>query len=124
MEFKCKSKELRNSISLVEKAVTQKSSLHILENIYLELKNSTLTLRANNLEIGIENYMTLDESTQEGTVLIKAKTLSGIISKIDDQEIDLKVDENQTMQSEHGPTFQIRHSDKRHETAKTETQET
>lgn len=97
MQFTCKAKELKNSISLVEKAVSQKSSLPILENIYIEMKDKTLTLRANNLEIGIENDLVLDDSHQDGSILIKAKTLSGIVSKIDDSSINFKVDENQLL---------------------------
>ena len=97
MQFKCKSKVLKNSISLVEKAVSQKSSLPILENIFLELKDTTLTLRSNNLEIGIENDIKLDQVTKDGSVLVKAKTLSGIVSKIDDTDISFCVDEKQTL---------------------------
>ena len=38
MQFKCKSDDLKKSIAIVEKAVSQKSSLPVLENIFLELK--------------------------------------------------------------------------------------
>ena len=82
MQFKCKSEKLKHSIAVVEKAVSQKSSLPVLENIFLELKGTQLKLRGNNLEIGIENGMNIEEPVAEGSILVKAKTLSSIFSKM------------------------------------------
>lgn len=97
MQFTCKSDELRKSVALVEKAVSQKSSLPVLENIFLELKGTFLKLRGNNLEIGIENGFFIEDSSGDGCVLIKAKTLSGIISKLSDENVSISVDENQKL---------------------------
>tara|TARA_B100000427_G_scaffold279854_1_gene250206 strand:- start:19761 stop:20888 length:1128 start_codon:yes stop_codon:yes gene_type:complete len=97
MQFKCQSDKLKHSIAVVEKAVSQKSSLPVLENIFLELKGTQLKLRGNNLEIGIENGINIDEPISEGSILVKAKTLSSIISKIDDNNIEISVDETQRL---------------------------
>mgnify|MGYP001465967202 CR=1 FL=1 len=97
MQFTCKSDELRKSIALVEKAVSQKSSLPVLENIFLELKGTFLKLRGNNLEIGIENGFFIENSSGDGCVLIKAKTLSGIVSKLSDNNVSISVDEDQKL---------------------------
>jgi DNA polymerase III subunit beta len=97
MQFTCKSDELRKSVALVEKAVSQKSSLPVLENIFLELKGTFLKLRGNNLEIGIENGFFIENSSGDGCVLIKAKTLSGIISRLSDENVSISVDENQNL---------------------------
>ena len=97
MQFTCKSDELRKSVALVEKAVSQKSSLPVLENIFLELKGTFLKLRGNNLEIGIENGFFIENSSGDGCVLIKAKTLSGIISRLSDEDVSISVDENQKL---------------------------
>ena len=75
MEFTCKSKQLKDAIGVVEKAIAAKSSLPVLENVYLELENGSLTLRGNNLEIGIENNISIEQPTQNGKVLLKAKYL-------------------------------------------------
>ncbi|MBI60083.1 DNA polymerase III subunit beta [bacterium] len=97
MQFKCLSEKLKHSIAVVEKAVSQKSSLPVLENIFLELKGTQLKLRGNNLEIGIENGFLIEEPISEGSVLVKAKTLSNIFSKIDDNSVAIAVDETQKL---------------------------
>ena len=74
----------------------------VLENVYLQLDNGALTLRGNNLEIGIENNIAIDQSIQNGKVLLKAKTLSGIISKIDNEFITLKADDQQKVSIKSG----------------------
>ena len=93
MEFTCKSKELKDAIGVVEKAIAAKSSLPVLENVFLELNEGTLKLRGNNLEIGIENNLPIEQVQASGSVLLKAKTLSGIIAKLDNEFITLKSDE-------------------------------
>ena len=97
MQFKCKADKLKQSIAVVEKAVSQKSSLPVLENIFLELKGTHLKLRGNNLEIGIENGIMIEDAVSEGSVLVKAKTLSSIFSKIDDKAVLISVDETQKL---------------------------
>lgn len=93
MKFSCNSNTLQKNINTVEKAVSQKSSIPVLDNIFMELKNGTLKLRGNDLEIGIENICSLDSVEREGNVLIKAKTLSSILSKMQDQDLSFEVDE-------------------------------
>ena len=102
MEFTCKSRDLRSAINIVEKAISTKSSVPILENIFISLTDGVLTLRGNNLEIGIENTIQLDQPIRNGSVLLKVKTLSSLISKIDNEFISFKMDESQkvSIQSE------------------------
>jgi DNA polymerase III subunit beta len=97
MKFSCNSNTLQKTIGIVEKAVSQRSSLPVLENIYLEIKEGTLKLRGNDLEIGIENSLSLESVESEGQVLIKAKTISSILSKIQDQNLNFEIDEKNKM---------------------------
>lgn len=94
MKFSCETSKLQKSISLVEKAVATRSSLQVLENIYFELKQGVLCLRGNDLEIGIENHITLEGETQEGQVLVKAKTISNIVNKLPHKTLQISVNEN------------------------------
>ena len=82
MEFSCNSNKLKNSIAIVERAVASKSSLQVLENIFLEINQNALQLRGNNLEIGIQNMCDVSNTSETGSVLVNAKTMSGILSKI------------------------------------------
>ena len=96
MKFECNSQDLQKSITIVEKAISSRSSLPILENIFVEIKNNTLRLRGNDLEIGIENIIPIGRIEKEGTILVKAKTLSNIVSKLENQAIKIEVNENRT----------------------------
>ena len=102
MEFTCKSKDLKDAIGVVEKAIAAKSSLPVLENVYLELSDNSLRLRGNNLEIGIENNLQIEQVQSTGSVLLKAKTLSGIIAKLDNESITLKADDQQKVSIKSG----------------------
>lgn len=93
MRFICNSQDLQKGISIVEKAISSRSSLPILDNLFLELTEGHLKLRGNDLEIGIETNINIEKTGQTGSVLIKAKTLSSIISKLQGQSVEFKVDE-------------------------------
>ncbi len=95
MKFKCHSSQLQKAIQMVERIVAQRNTLPIMENIYFELNNGVLTLRGNDLEVGIETKIKPDEATRDGKVLIKGKTIASIVSKINTQNIEVSVDENQ-----------------------------
>lgn len=96
MKFRVKSQDLQKSINIVEKAVSPRSSLPVLENIFIETKEGQLKLRGNDLEIGIENSIPLENIEEEGSILIKAKTISSIVSKLDNQALDIHVSDSNT----------------------------
>lgn len=98
MKFNCDSSLLFKSVNIVEKAIAQRTTVSVLENICFELSESKLILRANDLEIGIEHIIDVAVDTTESvfptSVLIKGKTISGILSKISPQIIQITVDAN------------------------------
>ncbi|OGC11936.1 DNA polymerase III subunit beta [candidate division WOR-1 bacterium RIFOXYA12_FULL_52_29] len=96
MEFSCEKKELQSGVSTVEKIVATRSTLPIIGNILFELSKTGLKLSANNLEMGIELFVKANVS-KEGSFLLPAKTLSGIVSKLPDTSINFKVGENKTV---------------------------
>jgi DNA polymerase-3 subunit beta len=100
MRFKCSGNVLQKNIGIVEKAISPRSSLPVLENIFLALEDGTLTLRANDLEIGIEQKLALESETDSGSILVKAKTISNIVSKLNGQTIDFEVDDKQKIRIE------------------------
>jgi DNA polymerase-3 subunit beta len=96
MEFTCDKKELQLGVSIVEKIVTTRSTLPVIGNILFEASKGGLRLSANNLEIGIELGLKASV-TKEGSLLLPAKTLSGIVSKLPEGSIGFKLNENGTM---------------------------
>ena len=97
MKFSCDSSLLFKSINIVEKAIPQRTTISVLENICFELLEEKLILRANDLEISIEHAMDVTADTTASvfptSVLIKGKTISSILSKISPQIIQITVDE-------------------------------
>ncbi|NBV41318.1 hypothetical protein EBR96_00905, partial [bacterium] len=97
MKFSCSTSVLQKAIGIVEKAISQRTSLPVLENLYLELTGTRLKLRGNDLEIGIENVVSVDSAETDGSVLVKAKTFSSILSKIQSDMVSVAVDSNNRM---------------------------
>jgi len=94
IKFSCDSSNLKKCVSTVEKAVSAKSNLAVMENIFFQLEGNVLTLRGNDLEIGIQDQVSVDKVEGQGGLLIKARTISNIISKIDSPNLEVKVDQN------------------------------
>src|SRR3989339_1320201 len=93
MEFTCEKRDLQSGVGAVEKIVTTRSALPIIANILFEIGKSGVKLSANNLEMGME--LSVKATTQkEGSFLLPAKTLSGIVSKLPETTVTFKVSEN------------------------------
>lgn len=96
MEFICDKSALQNGVSIVDRIVTTKSTIPIIGNILFEANKNGLKISANNLELGVE--LTLKAKViKEGAVLVPAKTLSGIVSKLPETEIGFKLSEKGTI---------------------------
>ena len=94
MKFTCNTAILQKGINIVEKAISQRTSLPILENLYVETAGDKLKLRGNDLEIGIEASIDIESIEKDGTCLLNAKTISNIVSKLPNQNITIEVSEN------------------------------
>ena len=92
MEFIINKSDLGYGVGLVERIVSTRSTLPIIGNVLFEATKSGLKLSANNLEMGIE--VTLKAKvTKEGSILIPAKTLGGIVGKLPNEDIAFKLKE-------------------------------
>ena len=94
MKFTCNGSILQKAISMAEKAISSRSPLQIMENIFFELNNNQLKIRGNDLELSIEHTIPVENATQDGSVLIKASTISSIVSKMENQQLDISVNDN------------------------------
>lgn len=90
MEFVCEKKDIQNGVAAVEKIVTTRSTLPIIGYILFEAEKNGLRISANNLEMGIELGVKA-KVIKEGSILIPAKTLSGIVSRLPDTKVEFKL---------------------------------
>jgi len=90
MDFICKKDDLEEGVQAVERIVSTRSTLPIIGNILFEAKKAGIKISANNLEMGIEILISA-KVLKEGSVLIPAKTLGGVVSKLPDGDISFKL---------------------------------
>jgi len=101
MEFTIDKKGLQAGVSAVEKIVATRSTLPIIGYLLFEARKKELRVSANNLEIGIE--LNIPSSVEkDGSVLIPAKTLSGIVAKLPDSNVSFKLNEKGTIKISFG----------------------
>ena len=87
---------LLEGISTVQKAVSSKTTLPILEGILFDSKNGKLKLIATDLEIGIDTTLSVDVIVP-GRIVIPSKILGEIVRKLPDADIEIEVNENNTI---------------------------
>lgn len=93
MKFFCDQKTLMHSISIVQKAVSSKSTLPILKGIYLEAFDQNLRLVGTDTEIGIDHVMKAN-IIEEGSIVVDARLFSDIIRRLPDFEVEISLQEN------------------------------
>lgn len=94
MQFSTYTEEFKRGIMTCEKAISQRSALPMMENIFIQVENSRLILRGNDLEIGIEQQISDIDNWVSGSILIKSKLLMGIVTKLQGVKTEVQVDAN------------------------------
>lgn len=95
MKIVCSKDNLLEGINIVQKAVSTKTTLPILEGILLEA-GEEFKLTGNDLEIGIECLVEADIQ-RPGSVVINSRMLGEIIRRLPDAEVMLEVKENNSV---------------------------
>jgi DNA polymerase-3 subunit beta len=90
MEVVITKEKLVDGVQTAERIVSTKSTLPIIGNLLFEAAKDYLKISANNLEMGLEIKVEA-KVVKEGSILIPAKTLSGIVGKLPDAKINLHV---------------------------------
>ncbi len=103
MEIICSKKKLEDNINIVNKAVSTKSTLKILECILLKAETAySFTLVANDLELAIESAEIDAEILQTGSIAVDAKMLGDIVRKMPGDEIRIKTMDNKIVNFKSG----------------------
>ncbi len=86
MKFICSRDRLVESISIVQKAVSTRSTLPILDGILIEASESGVKLTGYDLETGIESQVEADVMTN-GAMVINSKLFGEIVRKLPDNQV-------------------------------------
>lgn len=92
MELSCSKENLLSGVQAVERIVSTKTTLPIIGNVLFETVKEGIKLSANNLEMGLEVFINADIK-KEGSILVPARTLGGIVSKLPSTDIHLNTTE-------------------------------
>lgn len=92
MKVICSREKLIEGINIVQKAVSSKSTLPILEGILIEAGNE-FKLTGNDLEIGIECFVEGD-IREQGSIVINSKMFGDIVRRLPDSEVLVEVKNN------------------------------
>lgn len=101
MEFLCQQSELARGIATVERAVSARESMPILEGILIRAEGDRLHLVATDLEMSIECYVPA-RVQQEGEAVLSGRVIGQIVRKLAGEEVVYKTAENGTASIESG----------------------
>ena len=88
MKAICSKTNLLNCINTVQKAVSVKSTIQILEGILIKAYDDKLTMLGNDLEISIECSINAD-IIQEGSLVVNSKMLGEIVRNMPDADVEI-----------------------------------
>lgn len=93
MKITCTKSQLLNGVNIVSKAVSNKTTMDILECILIEAFDNCIKLTANDTELGIETIIA-GQIIEPGQIALQAKLFSEIIKKVPDNDVTISTDEN------------------------------
>lgn len=93
MKIKCKVQEIINSLGIVFKSSSSKTTMPILEGVLIETLEDSIKLTTYDLEIGVETIIPCDV-IESGKTVIDIKLLNEILRKLETDEVSLDADEN------------------------------
>lgn len=91
MKFTCSKSNLLNGVQIVSKAVSNKTTMSILECILINASKDSIKLTANDMELGIETIID-GNVEEEGIIALEAKIFLEIVRKLPDNDILIETD--------------------------------
>lgn len=93
MKLVCSKSSLLNGVQIVSKAVSNKTTMSILECIMVDATKGVITLTANDMDLGIETVIE-GEIIEKGYIALEAKFFLEIIRKLPDSDITIETDDS------------------------------
>ena len=96
MKIICEKEKLLKAINAVVRGVPTRTTMPILEGIYLQTNSNKIKLTTYDLELGIE-FIIDAIVEEEGNTVVNATMFSEIIRKLPDSEIKLEINQNKLL---------------------------
>ena len=91
MKLTCQPHVLSHALQIVSRAISNRTTLPILNNILLETTSEGLSLTATNLEIGIRKVVPAEVS-EEGSTTAPARLLTDFVGTLPDDPLEMTLD--------------------------------
>ena len=91
MKFTCNTSVFAEACNIVQRGVPQKSTIPSTEGIYMQAKNSKLTLTGYDLEVGITTAIDCSVE-QDGSIVLNARLLCDILRRLPSAAVTITVD--------------------------------
>ena len=92
----CNKQKLQDGISICQKAITGKSTMPILEGIYINATKEGITLIGSDIDVCIETKVDADV-LEEGKVVIDSKIFGEIIRKLPNSDVRIEIIQDDTV---------------------------
>jgi len=92
MKFSTSKTELQKALQKLAKAIPTRSTLPILNSVFIKIEGTEALLRSTDLEIAIESKIPVSVE-EEGAICISLKTLLNITSELPETRITLETNE-------------------------------
>lgn len=89
MKFIAIRQNIRDAISVIEKATGENQNLPILKNIFIEADNNIITFKTTNLEIAI-NHKVAGKVIEDGKITVPLSLLSSLIGNIQSDRLNFE----------------------------------
>lgn len=97
MKFTCEKSSLQEAINIVQKAVTGKSTMPILEGILIDAQNDELIFTGSDKDLSIQTKVKAD-IFQEGKIVVDSKLIGEIIRKLPNDIVEIDTIEENTIE--------------------------
>lgn len=97
MIFKCEKSKLQDAISIAQKSITGKSTINILEGVYIKAKDNQLTIIGSDMDVSIETVVEADV-IEAGEIVVDAKIFGEIIRKLPNADVKIQVVDNSSIE--------------------------
>ena len=104
MKFVCERDDLNKAIATVQRAMPSKTTMNILEGIYVSAKGGTLKLICSDLILCIESLIPADIK-KEGAFVFPGRLFSEIVRKLPEGQVKIEVEKNNSVKIESQNTF-------------------
>ena len=93
MRIQLEQSELMKYVNIVQKGISSKTTLPILDGILIETTDNKIKITGTDLELGIESYIN-GKILEEGSIVINSRLFGDIVRKLPNETIDIVTSEN------------------------------